>query len=65
MIFVPLPGVVIEMGLLQIIHYDWLLLFIYVPLWKNMFSHVWLILVIVHFTQVTLLNSQSIKCPMP
>ena len=26
-----------EVGLLQIIQYNWLLLFVYVPLWKNMF----------------------------
>ena len=37
---------------------------IHVPLWKNLFFHVCLVLVIIHFIQVTLLNPKSINCWM-
>jgi hypothetical protein len=33
----------------------------HIPLWKNMFCHMKLVLMIVHFTQVTSLNPQIVK----
>lgn len=36
----------------------------HMTLWKSIFCHMWLVLMIVHFTQVTLLNSQSTSCLM-
>lgn len=55
-----LPGVV-NRSLPQILHYKWLLLFVQMPLWRTCFSHVQLVHVVVHFTRVSLLNSQSIS----
>lgn len=37
---------------------------IHMRAWKNMFYHTWLVLVTEHLTCVSLLNPQSINCPM-
>ena len=49
-VFVFLPGVADRNELTSLV-------VVHVPLWKNLFD-----LVIAHFTQVTLLNPQSIEC---
>lgn len=61
-VFALLPAVVDKTELTSNYSLQPAVIMYFMPLWKNMFCHMRLVLVIVHFTQVTLLNPQSINC---
>lgn len=61
--FYDLPGYrKIQVSLHQIFPYNYILLFVYIPIWKIYVFHIHHVLGIIHSTPVILLNPWSITC---